>query len=125
MINRFIVVQNGREEAKVRVTDIIMIERIGRKLRIMTDERNFDYYERLENVIRLLDGRFFPCLKGCYVNFERVERMAEQSIFFDNGLVYGLGRENFLRTRHEFKEYLQKMAEKMMKKACNSNENSI
>lgn len=117
----YIMIMSGSESARVRVSDVVLIERNRRKLRIITDYRIYDFYGKMEAIEPMLDERFFPCLKGCYINFERVVRMTEQSIFFDNGMVYSLGRENFLRTKHQFKEYLKKV----MKNACNFNRNDI
>lgn len=109
MTESYIPIINGRESGKVRVSDVVMIERNNRRLRIVTGEREFDYYEKLDNVTPLLDQRFFPCLKGCYVNFDHVSYMANQEIHLDNGEIFTLGRENFLRTKQRYKLYLRQV----------------
>ena len=65
-------------------------------------------YEKLENIKPLLDGRFYPCLKGCYINLEKVTSMSEQSIRFENGEVFNLGRENFIKAKQKYSCYLRK-----------------
>lgn len=108
MTEQYIPIISGSETAKVGVSEVILIERDRRKLRIVTKEREYFYYEKLENVETLLDSRFYPCLKGCYINFERVSHMSDQKIYFDNGYVYNVGRNNFIKTKQYYKNYLKK-----------------
>lgn len=92
---------------KVMLDDIVYLARDGRKLRLMTDEGEIEFYERLDNVLHVLDERFYPCLKGCYVNLEKISCMDEQQIFFENGATYALGRENFVRTKQKYYRFLK------------------
>lgn len=109
---KYIPVICGKEAAKVRVSDVVMVMKDKRKLHIVTDKKEYDFYERMEHVEPLLDSRFFCCLKGCYINFEKVASMAEQTIYFDNGSTFGLGRQNFIKTRQRYKLYLKKTVTK-------------
>ena len=36
--------------------------------------------------------------------------MTDQTIYFDNGFTFGLGRQNFIKTRQRYKLYLKKTA---------------
>ena len=119
-----ITISTGRRTTKVNLSDVLYIERNLRKVRIVTDQDEIEYYQRLENLIPLLDSRFFPCLKGCYINFDRVKSMEEQQIIFDCGKRFYLGRTNFIRTRKAYKKYWKNPAESE-KKACNYNRNNI
>ncbi len=103
----YIAVLQGKAVAKVKVSDIVFIERDRRKLHLVTEKGTYDYYERMENVEPVLDQRFYPCLKGCYINLDKVESMQEQRISFDNGEFLYIGRENFIRTRQYYKKYLK------------------
>ena len=107
MTEQYIPIITGGETARIRISDVVLIERRKRKLFIVTGDRQYDYYQKIENVEVLLDNRFFPCLKGCYVNLEHISCMSEQSIYFDNGYVYSLGRGNFIRTRQKYKCFLK------------------
>ena len=107
---KYIPIICGKETAKVRVSDVVMVMKDKRKLRIVTDEKVYDFYERIEHVEPLLDSRFFCCLKGCYINLEKVISMTDQTIYFDNGFTFGLGRQNFIKTRQRYKLYLKKTA---------------
>lgn len=98
----------GKEAAKVRVSDILMIEREKRKLHVVTEGKSYAYYEKIQNVEPMLDGRFYPCLKGCYINLDHVTEMSNQTITFDNGIAYNLGRENFIKAKQTYAVYLRK-----------------
>ena len=124
MFERYIVVSNGKFVAKVKINDILLIERNARKVRIVTARETYEYYERLENIHPFLDPGFYPCLQNCYVNFEKVKVMQEQKIIFEDGYVFYLGRANFVKTRQAFKKYLINKLE-LHKSACNSKENSV
>ena len=106
-MEKYILVLTSNIAAKVKVKDIVYIERDKRKLRLVTDLEEYEYYEKIENIETLLDGRFFPCLKGCYINLEKVVSMRDQKITFEGGQILYLGRENFLKTMQYYKIYLK------------------
>lgn len=92
--------------ANVKVKDIVKIERYNRKINIVTDKGDYWFYGKIDNMTQYLDDRFYPCIQGCYINFDRVESMANQMIFFDNGCQYSLGRTNYIRTRQVYSRFL-------------------
>ena len=69
---KYIPIICGKETAKVRVSDVVMVMKDKRKLRIVTDEKEYDFYERMEHVEPLLDSRFFFCIKGWLKKQEKV-----------------------------------------------------
>lgn len=107
MKEEYILILTQAVAARIRITDIAFIERDKRKIRIVTDLEEYEYYEKLENLEPLLDRRFFPCLKGCYINLEKVVSMRDQKITFEGGQVLYLGRENFVKTLQHYKIYLK------------------
>lgn len=107
MREEYITILSTTVAARIRTSDILYIERDKRKIHIVTILEEYDYYERIENIEPLLDERFFPCLKGCYINLERVVSMRDQRITFDGGRILYLGRENFLKTIQYYKIYLK------------------
>lgn len=108
----YIPIISGREAAKVKVSDVVMVMRDKRKLHIVTDDKEYDFYERIESIEYLLDSRFYCCLKGCYINLEKVTSMSNQTIYFDNGKEFSLGRQNFIRAKQRYKLYLKKAMQK-------------
>ncbi len=107
MMKGYVPIISGKDTAKVCLDDIVCIEREGRKLHVVTVRREYWYYEKIEIVERYLDERFFPCLKGCYVNLEHIAYMEEQEIHFDNGYAFFLGRSNFIKTKQRYKLFLR------------------
>lgn len=107
MTGCYIPIINGSEAAKVKVSDVLMVERDRRRLHVVTETKDYFYYEKLENIEPLLGRGFYPCLKGCYINFSKVSYMSDQMICFNNGHIYNLGRANFIRTRQMYKDYLK------------------
>ena len=79
----------------------------SRKVRIVTDQDEYEFYESFEQVCEGLDKRFYPCLKTCYINLEKVNKMENQTIFYANGECFYLGRDNYVRTRQYFSAYLK------------------
>lgn len=107
MCEEYIFVLASSVAARVKISDIVFIERDKRKIRIVTDLESYEYYEKMENIEPYLDRRFFPCLKGCYINLEKVISMQKQRITFEGGQVLYLGRDNFLKTMQFYKIYLK------------------
>ena len=107
MSDEYIIVLTGNLAARIRISDILYIERYKRKIKIVTAQEEYAYYERIENIKPLLDDNFFPCLKGCYINLEKVISMHDRKIMFEGGRTLYLGRENFIKTMQYYKLYLK------------------
>ncbi len=111
MQEEYLLILTASVTARIRIKDIVYIERDKRKIHVVTDLEEYEYYEKMENIKPLLDTRFFPCLKGLYINLEKVASMREQKITFEGGQVLFLGRENYLKTAQYYKFYLKNSAE--------------
>ena len=107
MSGECILVMTTSMAVRIKIEDIVYVERDKRKVCIVTEGEAYTYYERLENLEPLLDGRFYPCLKGCYINLDKVISMREQKVTFEGGQVIYLGRENFAKTLQHYKIYLK------------------
>lgn len=92
---------------RLAVDNIIYIVKIGRKLQIVTTEGTWEYYEHIENLFPFLDSRFYLCMKSLLINLEQVEKMEAQSLFFRNGEIFRLGRDNYVRTRQRYAAWLK------------------
>ena len=107
MEEKYIRVIKSNQAMKIRVSDVVYIERNRRKLHVVTDSNYFEYYESLEEVIPLLDNRFCSCLKGCYINMDKVASVRDFLVTFENGETYLLGRDSYYKTKREFAKYLE------------------
>ncbi len=59
--------------------------------------------------VEYLDRRFFRCLRSVIINFEQVQAMRDQTIYFENGKSFMLGRTNYISTKQAFAAYLKKL----------------
>lgn len=58
MAEKYLSIIGGNVNARIRLSDVVLIERKNRKLHVVTEGRSFDYYEKIENVEPILDGGF-------------------------------------------------------------------
>lgn len=101
-MEKYIAVVRRGQVLRLAVDNIIYIMKVGRKVRIVSTDGQWEYYERMENLLPFLDSRFYVCLRVLAVNLERVEKMENQTIFFQNGESYRLGRDNYVRVRQQY-----------------------
>ena len=93
--------------ARVRIEDIETIEQEGRRMHIFTMFEEFVCYESIERLAPLLVGRtFYRAKKGLVFNFKKVARIENGEIIMESGRVYALGRNNLIKTRKAYKNYL-------------------
>ncbi len=75
------------------------------------DEKQYEYYDSIENVEPNLDGRFFKCHGGCIINLDKVRLMEDQEVLFYNGHSLYLGRTNFIKTKQHYYSYHRKIGQ--------------
>ena len=94
---------------KISLDEIMYLEQRQRRLAIVTEKETFLFYERLENLEKLLDERFYRSLKKLRVNIENILVAEDQKITFVNGTTLHLGRESYIRTKQIYSAYLKKL----------------
>lgn len=94
---------------KISIDDIIYLEQRQRKLAIVTEEDTYVCYERMENIEKQLDGRFYHTLKKLVVNLDKIAMMKEQTLTFQNGTALMLARECYIRTKQIYIAYLRNL----------------
>jgi len=57
-------------------------------------------------MLRYLDERFLKCHRSCIINMDKVQRMKEQTIFFENGYSFAIGKEKFQSAKQHFARYI-------------------
>ena len=92
---------------KIQAKDVFVIEKIGRKLKIVLEGDTYEYYERIENVEPALPEYFCKSNKGCFINFHRVKFVANQMVEMDNGYKVVLGRNSYVKTKQQYHAYIQ------------------
>lgn len=55
----------------------------------------------------IISGKsFYRVMKKLVVNFDNIQNMGKSTMNFVSGITYGIGRNNFLKARRAYKNYL-------------------
>ena len=101
-----ITIENRGSIYAVNKKDIFYLEQEGRKVKVHLLEKVYSFYGKLSESAKVLDGNFFMCHSGCVINMEQVLSIKGQIVHFPGNKCVLLGRENSLRVRQHFKEYV-------------------
>lgn len=105
----YISVISSNHCARIRINDIEMIEQEGRRIHIVTAERDYSFYGSMNSIaISLADRAFYRVLKGLIINFDHVRDISGISVNFLSGQSMTLGRNSISKTRSAYKRYLMK-----------------
>ena len=93
---------------KINIADIDLIEQTSNKLRVVTSDRNeYEFRGTIDEIAPMLVGKsFFRVMKKLVINFDNVEYVSNYTLNFRSGITYGIGRNNFLKLRRAYKNYL-------------------
>ena len=106
MKNKRITIESRGAIYAVDMDDIFYLEQEGRKIAVHVSDGIHCFYGKLAEAVKALEGNFFKCHSGCAINMDKVTHIKGQYVFFSNKEYIILGRENSLRARHSFKEYI-------------------
>ena len=96
---------------KLKISDIYYIERIGRKLVFVTENEKYGMYEKVERIEKYLGENFFHCLVGLIVNLDKIEKLENFKITFDNKQEISLARDSYVKLKQIFNSYILKFRE--------------
>ena len=108
-MEKYIPIITRTDCCKVPVSDILYIRQHGRVTNIVTEAETFSQYAKAGDYVEYLDRRFFRCLRSVIINLEQVQAMRDQTIYFENGKSFALGRTNYISTKQAFAAYLKKL----------------
>ena len=108
-MNNYIPVITRQHGRKVETDKVVYIQQQQRRLAIVTDDETFVYYEKVDNVLKYLDERFFRIMKKLVVNLEKISCVKEQCVTFQNGAQLYMGRENYVKTKQRYAAYLRNL----------------
>ncbi|MDE7250065.1 MAG: LytTR family DNA-binding domain-containing protein, partial [Lachnospiraceae bacterium] len=104
-----LLVQKGYESNIISFQDIICCEIIDRKVYLyLVSGEVIDYYERIENLEKKLDGRFFRCHRSYLVNLNHLKSYRNNTAYMEDGKEIPVSR---LRSKEFSKVILQYMRE--------------
>ena len=105
----FISIISGSQCARIRIDDIECIEQDGRKLHIVTPERDYALYENMNTIVMSLAERaFFRPMKGLIINLDHVKDITGSFVNFYSGQSVSMGRNSISKIRSAYKRYLLK-----------------
>ena len=105
----YISVVSASQCARIKIENIECIEQEGRKLHIITAEKDYAFYENMNTVIRSLAGRaFFRPMKGLIVNMDQIKDITGCNVNFYSGQCVAMGKNSISKMRAEYKRYLMK-----------------
>lgn len=96
------------KSVRVKLSDVLLIERDRRKLKVVTDKKEYEMYAKINDIADHLDNRFYPCMAGCIINLDQIESMENLVIKFFNGYNTVVGRDSFVRTRQVYNAHIRK-----------------
>lgn len=81
-----LLVRKGNDCRIIPFDDIVYCEIINRKIFLHLDQREIiDYYDKIENLEKKLDGRFFRCHRSYLVNMRHLRSYRKATAYLDNG----------------------------------------
>lgn len=105
MGENYILVKTKKYVERIPTDEVLCVQRDGRKIRLTAEDKQYEYYGKIESVEEKLDERFYKCHGGCIINLDKVRLMEDQEIYFYNGESLFLGRTNFIKTKHFYYSY--------------------
>jgi len=108
MKKRCLVAESGGMLARVDAEDIMYILRDGGRIIVVTEEKEYIYYESMKKAEEIMGDGFFKPRDRCIINMEylrRVDVNRRQIVFKDGEEVY-LGRDACYKLKKVFKRYI-------------------
>ncbi|MBR0399275.1 MAG: LytTR family transcriptional regulator DNA-binding domain-containing protein [Mogibacterium sp.] len=73
-VSEFISVISSNQCARIRIDDIELIEQEGRRVHVVTPEKDYTFYESMAAIVKLLANRgFYRPMKGMIINLDHVK----------------------------------------------------
>ena len=105
----YISIVSSTQCARVKIADIMCVEQEGRKLHIITAEKDYTLYENMSNIISSLAERaFYRPMKCLIINFDHVKDITGGFVSFFSGQTVTMGKNSASRTRKAFRKYLMR-----------------
>lgn len=107
MICKYIPVETAKEICRVYLDEILYIEKKRRQAILITESGQIVFYCDMAFLKKYVDERFLACHRSYLFNMDKIQRMADQTIYLEGGFRVFLGRESFRRGRKIFSAYIK------------------
>ena len=91
---------------KIRIASILYLTQETRYIHIVTDRGEVVVRGKLEDMARSLPASFDYCHSFLLINLDRVEKMQDVCVYFDNGRCLHVCKGSYVAFRKRFHEYL-------------------
>ena len=93
--------------AKIRIDDIELIEQDGRKLHVVTSDKDYSFYGGLNTIAEsLADRAFYRPIKKLIINLDHIRDISGYCVNFSSGQSIAMGRNALAATKKAYKRYL-------------------
>ena len=93
--------------ARIKIDDIEVIEQEGRKLHIVTPEREYTFYENISDIVMSLANRaFYRPIKGLVINMDHIKDIQGHHVNFYSGQSVTLGKNSICKVKQAYRRYL-------------------
>lgn len=92
---------------KIRLASILYIRQETRYVHIVTDRGEVVVRGKLADIARSLPAAFDFCHSYLLIDRDRVEKLQDVNIYFDNGKYLHVGKASYVAFRKRFNEYLK------------------
>lgn len=104
-----LLVQKGYESSIIPFDDIVYCEIVDRKIYLhLLSSQVIDFYDRIENLEKKLDGRFFKCHRSYLINLKYLKSFKNKTAYMEGGEEIPVSR---LRSKEFSDVILQYMTE--------------
>lgn len=94
---------------KVRIASILYLKQETRYVHIVTDGEEVIVRGKLRDLVRGLPASFDFCHSYLVVDRDRVDKLMDVCIYFDNGKSLKVGKGSYVAFRKRFNEYLKRL----------------
>lgn len=106
MEKKHIFIETGNAIIRVDLSQIIYIEKVGRKALVVTENGVITWYRTMDQLKTVTDERFMKCHRSYLINMDKIVKMESQNIWLEGGFHIIFGRESFRKAMHIFREYI-------------------
>lgn len=110
-VKKYVPIVKRGEICKVFLESIMLIEQDLRKTRIYTEDDTYWIYRKIDELVKYLDQNFLKCHQSCIINLDKVIKMKDQTIYFENGYKISMGREKFHFAKQHFARHITQINE--------------
>lgn len=99
-IEKYIVVQTGKDTLNLKYRDVIYIESNGRKSIIHSEGKTYDVYRQMTEFENELGKLFFRIHRGYLVNMQHIKGYSRTEVYMDSG-------ESLIISKYKYGEFIK------------------